>query len=89
LEHQLVQARIRTPASGPAPVAKAKESPISKRKSAGPGSRRRAVPSAPQAFDPIEAALRQLYDNMVAEPIPDDFLRILDRLAEAEERRED
>ena len=38
------------------------------------------------AFDPIEAALRQLYDSMVAEPIPEDLLRILDQLAEEEQR---
>jgi hypothetical protein len=38
------------------------------------------------AFDPIEAALRQLYDSMVADAIPEDFLRILDQLAEEEQR---
>ncbi|HQN53528.1 MAG TPA: NepR family anti-sigma factor [Novosphingobium sp.] len=37
------------------------------------------------AFDPIEAALRQLYDSMVADTIPEDFLRILDQLAEEEQ----
>lgn len=40
------------------------------------------------AFDPIEAALRQLYDSMAAEPIPEDFLRILDRLSDAEQQDE-
>lgn len=40
------------------------------------------------AFDPVEAALRQLYDSMAAEPIPEDFLRILDQLAEGEQRNE-
>ncbi len=39
----------------------------------------------PMAFDPIEAALRQLYDSMVADTIPEDFLRILDQLAEEEQ----
>jgi Anti-sigma factor NepR len=32
------------------------------------------------AFDPVETALRQLYDNVVSEPIPDDFLKLLDEL---------
>jgi Anti-sigma factor NepR len=32
------------------------------------------------AFDPVEAALRQLYDQVAAEKIPDDFLNLLDRL---------
>lgn len=32
------------------------------------------------AFDPIEAALRQLHDNVASEDIPDDFLRLLDQL---------
>lgn len=32
------------------------------------------------AFDPIEAALRQLHDSVASEEIPDDFLRLLDQL---------
>ncbi|MFM6950239.1 MAG: NepR family anti-sigma factor [Novosphingobium sp.] len=32
------------------------------------------------AFDPIEAALRQLHENVAGEAIPDDFLRLLDQL---------
>lgn len=32
------------------------------------------------AFDPIEAALRQLHDKVVSEEIPDDFMRLLDQL---------
>lgn len=30
--------------------------------------------------DPIEAALRRLHDQVVAEPLPDDFLELLDRI---------
>jgi aminoglycoside phosphotransferase len=37
------------------------------------------------AFDPIATALRRLHDNVVAEPIPDDFMRLLDRI---DDRRE-
>lgn len=29
---------------------------------------------------PIGAALRQLYDEVAAEPIPDDFLRLLEAI---------
>lgn len=32
------------------------------------------------AFDPIEAALRQLHESFAAENIPDDFLDLLDQL---------
>lgn len=32
------------------------------------------------AFDPIEAALRQLHESIAAEEIPDDFLDLLDQL---------
>lgn len=37
--------------------------------------------------DPITAELRKLYDDAVAEPLPDHLLRLLDRLAEAESKR--
>ena len=40
------------------------------------------------ALDPVEAALRQLYDATLTEPVPDDLLRILDQLAETEQRGE-
>lgn len=30
------------------------------------------------AFDPVEAALKQLHQAVASEPLPDDFLRILD-----------
>ncbi len=36
--------------------------------------------------DPIAAALRRLHDDVVAEPIPDDFMRLL---AAIDEKRED
>lgn len=35
---------------------------------------------AEMAFDPIEAALRQLHETIAAEEIPDDFLDLLDQL---------
>lgn len=38
--------------------------------------------SPEMAFDPIEAALRQLHESMASEEIPDDFLRLLDQLDE-------
>lgn len=31
-------------------------------------------------FDPVAAALRQLHDTVAAEPMPEDFLRILDQI---------
>jgi Anti-sigma factor NepR len=33
-------------------------------------------------FDPVTAALRQLYEEIAAEEIPDDFIKLLDRLEE-------
>lgn len=38
--------------------------------------------SPEMAFDPIEAALRQLHESVASEDIPDDFLRLLDQLDE-------
>ncbi len=49
------------------------------------GNPGRAAPEL--AFDPIEAALRQLHDDVAAEGIPDDFMRLLDRLDDAPARR--
>lgn len=34
--------------------------------------------------DPIAAALRQMYDDAVQEPLPDDLTRLLDQLDAAE-----
>jgi hypothetical protein len=31
-------------------------------------------------FDPVAAALRQLHDTVAAEPVPEDFLRILEQI---------
>lgn len=31
-------------------------------------------------FDPISAALKQLYHSVANEPLPDNFLRILDEI---------
>lgn len=33
-------------------------------------------------FDPISAALRQMHDGIAQEPVPDDFLALLDKLDE-------
>jgi hypothetical protein len=33
-------------------------------------------------FDPISAALRQMHDGVANEPVPDDFLKLLDQLEE-------
>lgn len=39
------------------------------------------APETPEmAFDPIEAALRQLHESVASEEIPDDFVRLLDQL---------
>lgn len=38
------------------------------------------LPRADMAFDPIEAALRQLHERIAAEAIPDDFMQLLDQL---------
>jgi hypothetical protein len=32
------------------------------------------------AFDPIEAALRQIHDSIASEDIPEEFLRLLEQL---------
>ena len=32
------------------------------------------------SIDPITAALRQLHDDVASEPIPDDFMRLLDQI---------
>ena len=50
--------------------------------------RRRAAKNAPElAFDPIDAALRQIHDSIVAETIPEDFLKLLDQLEREPIRR--
>ena len=35
---------------------------------------------ADPGFDPITAALRQMHDDFANEPIPDDFMRLLDQI---------
>ncbi|MCL5777523.1 hypothetical protein M1105_11060 [Limibaculum sp. FT325] len=39
------------------------------------------------AEDPITVQLRRLYDDAVAEPLPEHLLHLLERLAEAEAKR--
>lgn len=52
--------------------------PAVKGKRADPVSE--AGPTPELAFDPIEAALRQLHESFAAEEIPDDFLDLLNQL---------
>lgn len=44
--------------------------------------RMRFVNAVDPEFDPIAAALRQMHDGIAQEPVPDDFLRLLDQLDE-------
>jgi len=39
------------------------------------------------AFDPIEAALRQIHERVAEEAFPDAFLRLLDQLDDQPEER--
>lgn len=39
--------------------------------------------------DPIAAALRQLHDDVVSEPVPDDFLRLLSEIDQKIGREKD
>ena len=36
------------------------------------------LPHSAPAFDPVSAALRQLHQAVASEPLPEDFLRLLD-----------
>lgn len=38
------------------------------------------APQPPVAFDPVEAALRQIFDDVAAEEIPDDFAELVAQL---------
>jgi predicted Rossmann fold nucleotide-binding protein DprA/Smf involved in DNA uptake len=42
---------------------------------------------APLGSDPIATALKRLHDEVIAEPIPDDFLRLLSQIDEKLEGR--
>lgn len=44
-------------------------------------------PPPAMAFDPIATALRRLHDTVVAEAIPDDFMRLLDKMDDRREGR--
>lgn len=57
------------------------ESPLVKSRKDRPNSSR-FVNSAEPEFDPIAAALRQMHDGVAKEPVPDDFLKLLDQLDE-------
>lgn len=36
--------------------------------------------SANRDFDPVSAALKQMHDAVASEPVPEDFMRILDEI---------
>ncbi|MEO5598825.1 MAG: NepR family anti-sigma factor [Novosphingobium sp.] len=38
------------------------------------------ISAAAAPFDSVSAALRSMHDSVTAEPVPDDFLRILDEI---------
>jgi Anti-sigma factor NepR len=44
----------------------------------GPSGRAAEVKST--VVDPVTAALRRMHDNIAAEPIPDDFLELLEKI---------
>ncbi len=46
----------------------------------GDGQSRPTAVDADQCFDPITAALRQMHDDIANEPIPADFLALLDQI---------
>lgn len=41
---------------------------------------KKGTPMAENDFDPISAALKQLHHDVANEPLPDNFLRILDEI---------
>lgn len=57
------------------------EHPLSKSKKDNAKSVR-FVNAAEPEFDPIAAALRQMHEGVAKEPVPDDFLKLLDQLDE-------
>lgn len=42
--------------------------------------KRRAGEAMDPEFDPLTAALRQMHDSIANEPVPDDFLDLLDQI---------
>lgn len=40
-----------------------------------------AKPTPPTSFDPVEAALRQMFDEVASEDVPDDFAGLVAELA--------
>lgn len=46
-----------------------------------------AKSAASDAQDPIMSQLRTMYDDIAAEPLPDELVRLLDKLDEAERKR--
>ncbi len=44
--------------------------------------RKREAPKPPVAFDPVEAALRQIFDDVAAEEVPSDFADLVAQLTE-------
>lgn len=50
-------------------------------------SRKPEQTSPDMAFDPIEAALRQIHERVAEEKIPDAFLRLLEQLDDEPKKR--
>lgn len=40
-----------------------------------------AKPTPPASFDPVEAALRQMFDDVASEDVPEDFAGLVAELA--------
>lgn len=47
------------------------------------------APQPPVAFDPVEAALRQIFDEVAAEEVPADFADLVAQLAPKSSEKKD
>jgi Anti-sigma factor NepR len=59
-----------------------------KRGESDKGTADRFIPRPRNGSDPIATALKRLHDDVVAEPIPDDFMRLLSQIDEKLEDRQ-
>ena len=46
-------------------------------------------PQPPMAFDPVEAALRQIFDDVAAEDVPADFADLVAQLTTGSNQKKD
>lgn len=65
----------------------AKDGSMSERKDR-PGGQGNAPRTRRAADDPVAAGLRRLWSDVEAEPVPDEFLRLLDAIDEARTDRD-